>query len=243
MADELGGLKDSQSETQSNTQSKDEISNLKAEINRKLGNQEESLAKMAEQNKALTEQLQQSITTQQQAQVTRKKAVEDSVNIGDLLYEDANKAIGIIEKRVEEKALQVIRDKEAALAKQNQVISAIMQEYPEASDANHALTKRASEIYSKMEPSDRALPMSYRVAVMEAAAEQGIKPKSKREPGSEEAFTMSGSSSGSLDNKKQTQKSHDSMLKFAEIMGIDVSDEKQVERLKGRQRENWKRYR
>jgi len=243
MADEIGGLKHSDPETKTNTQSDDEISNLKAEMNRKLGNHDETLSKIAEQNKLLTDQLQQSMAAQQQAQVTRKKAAQDSVHIGDLLYEDANKAVEVIQQRAEERALGVLRTQQEAQAKQNAVMADIMQAFPEVSDVNHPLTKRAVEIYGKMEPSDRALPMSYRVAVMEAAAEQSIQPVSKREPGAEEAFTMSGSSSGTQVNKKQAQKNQDAMLKFAEIMGIDVNDEKQVARLKNRERENWKRYR
>ena len=242
MSDELGGLNNSKSDDPSKKVTPTEdVTNLKAEVNRKLGNYEESLQKLQEQNKQLLDQMTVQQQTLQAAQA-KKAAPTENVKLSELIYDNPDKAVEIIQQRANDAALSVVAKRDAAQAQQSQTIANIVKDYPEVSDANHALTKRAVELYNKMPELDKQLPMSYRVAVMEAAAEQSILPHSKREKVDTEAFSLSGSSSGGQQRGADNSQNEEAMLKFAALMGIDTNDAKALERLKGRTGRNYKRY-
>jgi chromosome segregation ATPase len=223
-------------------QSDDSINNVKAEMNRKFSNYDETLQQLQQQNQQILTHLQ----TQKETQKPTQNATQSNTeNLGDLIYDDPNRAAQILKEQAKAEIQKELATKEALQQKQTKVLSDIMQEFPEVSNATHPLTKRTVEIYNKMPEEDRQSPMSYKVAVMEAAAELGINPSSQRDGDDLDSFTVSGSSSDVSTNKhsKVDKTADDAMLKFASIMGLNVEDPKVVEQLNNRKRSSWTRYR
>jgi hypothetical protein len=205
----------------------DPIKNLKAEMDRKLGNADAKLAELQKTNEALLSKLS-SIS---------KPAPAAEPSLSDLLYSDPERYAQIIQERAEQRALEKMNRHNSQIQKVNSVIGQLASEYPELSDSNHALTKKAVEIYNALPEEERQTSLAYKMAVREAAEELSVKPKSKR-PVEEPEFnsSYSGRRSG------KSQKLDPVTEEFASLFGIDTNDAKIKQSLLEKQNRNWNRY-
>jgi hypothetical protein len=207
----------------------DPIKNLKAEMDRKLGNADSKLTELQKTNELLLSKL---------SSLTQPAPKAPKEDLSDLLYKDPEAYARLIEERAEKRAVERVSAQQEKLNKVNSIIGSLTQEYPELQDGNHQLTKRAVEIYSALPDEEKQSSLSYKLAVKDAAEELAIKPRSKRPVDEEPSF---GSSSGARSRAKAT-KLDGATEELARMFGIDTSDSKVKERLLAKQNRNWNRY-
>lgn len=163
----------------------DEFKNFKAEMGRKLGNLEQTNAELLATLKSLT-------AKPAPSSPEKKVSVfEDEEAYGQRIAAEA-------EARIEKK----LAAQNAQTQKQQAVLASLVAEFPELNQADSDLAKRAVEIYNGLPEDERTSPMSYKVAVKDAALELGVKPKSKRNKGGDDDFTLSSSKSAGRPPKK-----------------------------------------
>jgi len=206
--------------------SADPIKNLKAEMDRKLSNLQQT-------NEALIKQVQAMIQPKPAASSTASSA-----KLEDVWFDKPEEAAS----RIEERVLTKISKQQETAAKSNATIGQLVSEFPELSDNNSDLTKKAVEIYSSFSEDEKSSPVAYRAAVREAAMELGVSPKSKRQASSEDDTFSIGGSSSSREDRRAAKQMDQATLEFASIMGLDVNDKKVVERIKAKTKRNFNRY-
>jgi hypothetical protein len=155
----------------------DPIKNLKAEMERKLGNVADTLKK---QNEALEAYM------RAQAPASPKQVEE---NLEDLIYSDPKRYAQIIEDRAVAKAEERVLSKTQKSNQINNTIAALSQDYPELQSDGSELTKKALEIYKSLGEEGAA---AIRAAVREAAVELGVQPMSKRKNTDDYSFGSGG---------------------------------------------------
>jgi hypothetical protein len=216
----------------------DGLGNLKSEMNRKFSNFDERLAQVAQLNQQILEQL-------KNPTVPAKPAprVEDEADT--LIYDNPKAFVTKIKQEAKQEVLAEVQAQQARVSqfqdKQNQVLNQLVQDYPELSNMSHPLTQRTVKIYQSLAEEDKKNPIAYRMAALEAAAEMGLSPKSKRESNDSDDFTLGGSNQPPK-RKGKTSKDDEAMLEFASLMGVDVSKKETVERLQGRRDRTWNQY-
>lgn len=210
----------------------DEIKNLKAEMDRKIGNIEKT-------NQALLTQLQ--VIANNPKKETPPPPEKKSIR--DTWYEDPDAAANMIVKKAKNDALTEIRSENAAQAKKSGVIQKLYQEYPELQDFDNPLTVKAVEIFEKLPEEEKAHPMAYRLAVKEAAEDLDIKPKAKRKAKEEadDSFALTGGTGNASKTRSRRSGELDQRtVDFAKLVGLDPSNEKTQANLKKHaERKNW----
>jgi hypothetical protein len=212
----------------------DRIKNLQAEFSRKLGNTEAQLAKVAETNARLLQQIENLNKPAAPAPKTKP--------LSDLILDDPDEAVKIITKTVKEDVRKEFNERETATQKHNQALTELYTSFPEFADTSHELTKTTLERYGKMSEDEKRDPKALKVAAFESALELGIKPKSKRTD--EDSYSLSGGSFGHpVPRGRKSDKLDPAVLETARMFGLDTSKPETVERLKRRAaRTDWKRY-
>lgn len=201
----------------------DEIKNMKAEMTRKLSNTESTLAALKASQEALLAQIQ---------SMAPKAAPAPQESLSDLMYKDpeayAQKVLAEAEKRADAK----LNERMTAQSRQQAVISDLVNQFPELQDGDHELTKAAVAKFNAMSDAERSSPVAYKTAVMEAALEAGVKPKSKRERSEGDEYVGRGSSGSAGKSSKRSQEIDPRTVAFAELVGLDISKPEVKERLK-----------
>lgn len=210
----------------------DPIKNLKGEFGRKFGNLEE-------QTKHLSSQIQQIVNALNKPTSSPASTPEKKVSV----FDDEEAYARSIEERAEARITAKLAEQEAIKAKYATVSTQLVTEFPELNDAKSPLMGRAQEIYLSLPEEERRHHLAMKAAVTEAAAELGMKPKSKRTASEGDDFTLGGSSQASRPSKKSSDELNPATVKLAELMGLDVNDPKVMDRLKQRaKRKNWSKY-
>lgn len=161
----------------------DQITNLKAEMNRKLSNMEAAQAQL--------------LSAIQTLQKPAPAATPAGKRASEIIFDDTDKAVEMIAADVDARVSKKFDEQNKAQARFNAAASELMSEYPEAGDTSSELRKLADEVYKGFDESERGSPIAMRAAVAQAASTLGLKPKSKRGASAEqEGFTL-GSTSGS----------------------------------------------
>jgi len=221
------------SEGQKKEQTPDLVGNLKSEMNRKLDNYGQQLASFQEENKKTLENLIQ--------QLQPKKKESQPSELGDLIYEDPNKAMQTMREQIRAELKREAEEDKAKMVEfesyKQDILTEIVQDYPEVSNMAHPLTKKTVELHQKMPKNRQADPLSYKMAVLQAAAEMSIKPASQRSEDYEDDFTLGGSSK--RESRAIQSKQEEKTKQFAAFMGLDVNDKKTMERINRHNRENW----
>lgn len=215
----------------------DPIKNMHAEFSRKT-------EKLAQDNARLSQQLEQLLSVMQPKQTS---STPEDVDLEELIYKDPKTYAAKVKEQATKEATRVVSQQLAQQQQSNAILGQLVSDYPELNDGNSELTQRAIQLYKGLSEAERANPMSYKVAVRDAAAELGVLPKSKRKSSSDDDFSFGGSSSSSGSSApKQSSKKEDvdnRTLAFAQLIGLNTNDKKVVERLKQRsQRKNWGKY-
>jgi hypothetical protein len=203
------------------------IENVKGEFSRKFGTLEAQVSELAKTNAALLEQIK-----TLKGSATPPPAPKEKP-LSDLIYDNPDEAVRIIEDRAEKRVLSKIEQRDQAQRKQTQAINELYSEFPEFADNDHALTKKALEIYGKMEDAEKADPKALKLAGYQAAVELDVKPRSKR--GDDDSFSFGSAPSGGRP-RRDTSKLDPKVADFARLMGVNVDDPKVAERMKARQK-------
>lgn len=174
------------------------------------------------------------------------------VDLAELAYKDPAAFAQAVEDRVNRKVDQTINAVTQRTQLSNQVLNQMVSDYPELSDSSSELTKRATDLYSRLTPQQQADPNYYKVAIRDAAAELGVMVKSKRpvsnNNGDDGSYTGGGSSSSnsaSRDNRRRSTEPElsEATLAFAELSGLNTKDPKVIASLKQRAtRKKWTKY-
>lgn len=201
----------------------DPIKNLKAEMNRKLENTNAQL-------QALLTAINQQNKPAASEPVKKVSVFED---------EDAYAARIKAETAAEIKA--ELARQQAQQAKQAQTINNLVMDFPELSQLDHPLTKRAVEIFESLPEDEKQSSLAYKAAVKEAALELDVKPKSKRAAKKEDdSFSLGGGSSAGKRPPAATDMDK-AREAFAEKLGLKLTPEVK-ERLKQHAKKDFKRF-
>lgn len=218
------------------TPTPDANKNMQAEFYRKT-------EKLASEQAAISQKLEQiaGMLTQKQQPAAQ---IESEDDLEALAYKDPKQYARKVKEAAAMEASRVVDYRMQQQNQSNAVLSQLGAEYPELSDANSDLTKKAVEYYKALSKEDQQTPSAYKVAVRDAAADLGLLPKNKRKQSGDDSFSFSGGESGaSKGNAKRDADVDVRTLAFAEAIGMDVRDKKVVERIKQRaQRKNWGKY-
>lgn len=189
----------------------DEFKNYKAESNRKLAN--------------IDAQLQQLLASVKPAPTSSTPIKKVSVFEDEDAY--AQRISDETERRIEAKMNAI----SAQQSKHQAIVQSIITDYPEANDTGSELHKRAQEIYAAYSDDDKGNSLAMRTAVTSAAAEIGLKPKSKRTSKQDDSFSM-GSSTRSSGSSNRSSGLDDATIEFARRLGRPVDDPKYIAKLK-----------
>lgn len=208
------------------TSTSDPVHNVKQEFNRKLGNVEAKMSQLEQTNAALLQQLQNMVPAKQEPAVASR-------SINDVWLDNPEAAASMVAEAAEARVMSRL----TAQAQESNTIAQLASEFPELTDNNSALTKRAIEVYGAFSKEDKKSPVAYKAAVREAAMELGIVSKSKREQ-YEDDVSIKGSGA-SRARQEQGNKRRDSGVdadtaEFARLVGVDIDDPKVKERIKSR---------
>ncbi len=213
--------KDGQGGTQ---QQPDPLTNLKAEMSRKLENSNAELAALKAQMAKLT-------------QVAQPPKVEEEDDFDPYDPQSVRKHVG---KQVQAgiSAFQQEQQKIGqAEGRKQQVILSLLPEYPELQNPSSELVQAAKEALSELPPEEQNTAAGYKAAILEAASKKGIVPKSKRQGGGDETFQMGGSRTRSESKPPQEFREDVSfwMSALQEHTNVDFSKKEVRERVKQRQ--------
>lgn len=215
----------------------EDLTALRADLSKKMEGMEKS-------NQSLMAQLQAVANTYKAPPV--EKAETKPTTIKDLIYDDPDKAAQIIKAEAKKEFLSDLQAQQAIQQKHQRVITDLYKDYPELRDYNDPLTLKAVEFYDRLPDEEKAHPMSYKLAVKEAAEELNVRPVTKRDKkDTEDNFTLSdtGEKISKRTGSRVSREVKEQTLKFAQLMGLDTDDPKVVDNLKKRaQRTNWGRW-
>lgn len=204
----------------------DQLNNLKQEFNRKLGNFDSKISQLEQTNAALLQQLQ-SIT------MPKAQVAAPGKSLNDVWLDSPEEAANMVSNATEAR----IMSKLDARAKESSTIQALANDFPEITDPNHELTKKAVEIYGSLSAEDKKSPVAYRAAVREAAMELNMVPKSKREQ-YEDDVSIRGTGNSRVrgeQRKERASKDIDAETEeFARLVGVNIDDPKTRERIKSK---------
>jgi len=205
-------------------------------VEERLKQTDAKLEQLTTTNQQLSQMLQDTNASIQQT-IKPAKTESDSDSLKDLIYEDPEKAIKVITDKVTEKVTADVNKandtKNAAATEKQHVINNLSVEYPELLDPKHELRTKAVEFFSKMSVDQQNSVLASEVAIRNAAAQMGLLPKDQRKKmdDNNDDFSLSNSNQRS---EKPTKKGEldQRTVDFANLCGLDVEDEKVVERLK-----------
>lgn len=203
----------------------DPIHNVKQEFNRKLGNFESKISALEQTNAALIQQL--------QGLAAPRQEPASSKSLNDVWLDNPEAAATMVAEAAEARVMSKL----TAQAQESNTIAQLTSEFPELSDNNSALTKRAIEVYGSFSKEDKKSPVAYKAAVREAAMELGIVSSSKR---SQYEDDVSIKGQGSTRNRQEQSRSKrgsevdPDTAEFARLVGVDIDDPKVKERIKAR---------
>lgn len=217
----------------------DELTNLKQEMSRKLGNYESKLNELAQTNQQLLQKL---------SQLTQPKPISvrsDDDDMDKLWYDDPKKAAAKIKEQTKAEIMAEYQRDQEMKARTQSTLAALVADYPELNDSNSELTRRAVEIYNGMADGEKTSPIAYKAAVREAASELGVLPVKKRQVSDDDSYTGSSSSSSSNTSRRAAKKDDldPRTIAFAKLVGLNIDDDNVKNRVKERaKRTNWSKY-
>lgn len=220
----------------------DPLKQVKSEFSRKTDN----IATQLQAQQAKIDQIMNAVIAQQQAMARPAQAQEKEIDPIDDPKGFAKK----IKEEAKREAMQEVQQYSQSQSQQNanqqQVLNALVQDYPELNDRSSDLFLKAQEIQATMSENERYSPTSIRAAVREAAGEVGLLPMKKRAKNDNDDFTISSSKSGSGSSEKRRGKEAElapETLAFAEAIGMNINDPKYLEKLKtAASRKSWGRF-
>lgn len=207
-------------------QEADRLANLQAEFSRKQENTHAELS-------AIKQQLAEAVSR------LPKPAPAPEPDDTDLMFSNPNaykqKLESQITERVSARVNETLESRSRAENERISTLQSLASDYPELNKADTSLYQETVKILNSMPEGKRGTAEAYRLAVYQAAANEGIKPASKRGAEANSAidnFSFNGKKSSPTQKKSAKDDLDPKVLQWAELLGIDTADEKEVEDLK-----------
>lgn len=237
MADEEVQPEEQQQEEQNQEAPKQEdlMHNLKKEFQRKQSNLEEKQAETQRQLEAILAEVQKSMAPKE----APRKAAKD------LIYEDPEEYARQVREDAVREASEAVNRQYQASAAVTSAVNSLQAQYPEFAQDGSEAAKLAVEKASKLPAKLKGTAEGARLVMLETAAELGLVSASRRKTPVQQEEPVSGSRSTttSQQSRKPSGKIDDKTKAFAELLGMDFNDPKQVGLLeKASTRKNWNRY-
>lgn len=206
----------------------DPLKNIKAEMDRKLGNVTEQLRLQSEMLERTLQQMQAAKNTAPAAPVEEPDPIIDAAGYKEHIKREV---LGEVERR-----------NSLSQATQSEIMR-LQAMYPEFGENNSEAAKVALQKFQALDPALKGTPAGAKLVMMEAAAELGLVPASRRRRSeSEDDYTVGGSPSQAAPqrSKQSSKKVDDLTLAFASKIGINVNDQNTRKELeKYAQRDRW----
>lgn len=202
------------------------LTNFKAEMNRKLENVTSQSKNANDTLIALANSVQARQVEQQQTAYKKQMDTLAAEDPSRFQEETAKRAADAARQATEEAMVRAQTVSAQAQAKQAQVIGEITSNYPEINLPNHPMQKKVLELYNALPEEERNSSVAYKLIAKEAAEELGIKPMSKRTEDEMDEFVGYGRGSRGQGAGRKRAGIDPKTLQFAELMGINVKDEK-----------------
>jgi hypothetical protein len=212
--------------------------NMKAEFDRKIQNV------MDTTNQRLQE-IAQMLKPAQQAEPDL-----DYADLKSKIYDDPGYVIKQIEERADRRAEaaanRIVNNAVQKSTASQQAVNEVAMIYPEFTQPGSTAAQRAVEIGASQDPSLRGTAAGVKLAMMQAAAEQGLTPASARRQqprtNTDDFSVGERGGSGQRQQRRQQDPTKDidpKTLEFAALLGVDINDPK---RLEGLQRASQRKY-
>lgn len=207
------------------------LQNQKAEMQRKFENTNAELNQMKQMLLSLT------------AKPTPQEEPEEELDV----FEPA-KVKKYVEKKVSS-AIKSVKDEQNEMNRKAQerqgVIYSMGQEYPEILQPTSEMAQEAIRIIDSLPLHEQESPTAVKAAILEAAMNKGVVPKSKRKASGKddnEHFQI-GKGKPAGDGKKPSDDEVDSAtLEWSQLLGRDVSKKEVKDKLKSYSKRNWRQY-
>lgn len=220
---------------ESQEQQPDPIKNLKAEFERKTANISQQQAETQRQLEAILAEVQKSMAPKE----APRKAAKD------LIYEDPEEYARQVREDAVREASEAVSRQYQASAAVTSAVNSLQAQYPEFAQEGSEAAKLAVEKAAKLPAKLKGTAEGARLVMLETAAELGLVAASKRrtQVTQEEPVAGSRSSTSTSQSRKPAGKVDDKTRAFAELLGLDFNDPKQVAALeKASSRKNWSKY-
>jgi len=153
--------------------------NLKAEMDRKFDNIQKQNQEIADQSKQTNQQIQ-SVLDSLSAMNQKPKPAPSVSELADLEYTDPDRYAEIKANEREDKFEKRMMDNLDKREERGQTMGRLVADFPELSDTNSKLTKRAIEIHNTLGNELKETGAGYELAVTRAAREIGTVEMSRR---------------------------------------------------------------
>lgn len=224
-------------QTPPNTGDQDQTKNLKAEMERKLSNIQSDMKKSSDALAAQLAQLAAKLTppAPTKSKTDEQKELEEEVWDNPVAFKQ--RVVKEAQELSDKKFSTYIEQQQAA-AKQ---LGELYASYPELQQQNHPLAARSLEIFNGLSAEEKGSLNAFKLAVAQAASENGIKPVSKRQEEEMDDFTLNATGK----KRKAGPKVEKNTEVFAQAMGVDMSNEKirkEIESYAAYTPEQWRKW-
>lgn len=189
--------------------------NLKAEFNRKIDNVETLLRQQSEIIKSLSQKQTPPPQFQQQE--------SSDADLDDLVLTNPREFAKRVTQNAKAEITQDLQKSKSYEDRRQQILNAIVTDYPEALDQSSSLYKKADEYYRSMSADEQRSPIAMKAAFRDAAIDLDIKPKSKRGDTNVDSFSF-GNSGGSSSRRTPKDEVAPETTELLALMGMDTSD-------------------
>jgi hypothetical protein len=210
-------------------QTQDPTGNIKAEFQRKFENTNAELNQIKQMLVGLT------------AKPAPKEEPEEDLDVFE-----PEKVKKYVEKKVSS-AINSVKSEQAEANRRAQerqgVIYSLGQEYPEILQPTSEMAQEALRIINSLPAHEQESATAVKAAILEAAMNKGITPKSKRQKGSDDkdTFQLGGGKKPSGGKPAEDDIDPDT-LAWSQLLGRDITKKEVKESLKKHSKRNWRQY-
>jgi len=179
---------------------------------------------------AQQQQIQEGLLTLANANKRQADPVDDNIYDPQVLMRKTNQTIN----QTVENALKEERQR-------NYTMASLAQEYPEINSGDAKVREAILNAQKKLPLEMQGSAIGYEMSIKSAMADLGIVPSSKR-PTKDDDFQMPSRGGASAGSKKRGKVAQET-LDAAALMGVDITDEKVIERLQKNSERNYGKYR
>ena len=219
--------------------------NIQAEFSRKFKNLSEQTEAQRAQSEAMNQKMDaiiQALTHQQ----APKKQEMSSQDLEDLKYTDPDKYVAIQTAKIKDEVMTEVNSAQAQANERQAMLTDMVSKYPELNNPNSDVYKAALKNYQGLSDAQKQDPSTYKLAILDAVAETGVVPVSKRNKNDDLDEFIGGRGDSSNPGRKERGSSADKLdprtEEVARLMGLDPADKEVQKKLKKHANRKWNKY-